>query len=144
FDGEKRPGAKSTHTRSLRPGAASSLIRTLGRDLRATTVGSGIGPDLLTLRMAGGARGLAPVPLPGTAPTAGGEFHPALKTFGSVLAAGQAGGGILPPCPPGPAATAGRSVAARSVPGRAQQQAAVLAHHHRIDQLQAQALGHGL
>src|SRR5690606_42014411 len=84
FDGEKRPGAKSTHTRSLRPGAASSLIRTLGRDLRATTVGSGIGPDLLTLRMAGGARGLAPVPLPGAAPTAGGEFHPALKTFGSV------------------------------------------------------------
>src|SRR5690606_40066736 len=84
FDGEERPGATGTHPRSLPPGAASSLIRTLGRDLRATTVGSGIGPDLLTLRMAGRARGLAPVPLPGTAPTAGGEFHPALKTFGSV------------------------------------------------------------
>jgi hypothetical protein len=43
----------------------------------ARTVGSGIGPDLLTFRpkpeaLAGS--GLA-------APTAGGEFHPALKTF---------------------------------------------------------------
>jgi len=49
------------------------------------TVGSGIGPDLLTLRREAealaGSQALAPLP------TAGGEFHPALKTHGSGLPA---------------------------------------------------------
>ncbi|KGR96569.1 hypothetical protein X946_4801 [Burkholderia sp. ABCPW 111] len=40
------------------------------------TVGSGIGPDLLTPRIA---RALAGSPAT-CRPTAGGEFHPALKT----------------------------------------------------------------
>jgi hypothetical protein len=44
------------------------------------TVGSGIGPDLLTLRVA--AQALAgSCPRSFGTPTAGGEFHPALKTL---------------------------------------------------------------
>ncbi len=43
--------------------------------IRTMTVGSGIAPDLLTLRKTKGARGLGP-----KAHTAGGEFHPALRT----------------------------------------------------------------
>jgi len=63
----------------------SSFIRTM-------TVGPGIGPGLLTFRpkheaSAESARGLARCPWE-TAPTAGGEFRPALKTLdcGGILA----------------------------------------------------------
>jgi len=50
-------------------------------DCRTATVGSGIGPDLLTLPAATGRRSRARTAWKRTVPTAGGEFHPALKTF---------------------------------------------------------------
>src|SRR5690606_40716418 len=75
------------------------------------TVGSGIRPDLLTLRgkpcRRSRARG-APWAHP---PTAGGESHPAPKTF-LVVAAGTGRGAILAHGSVGPEATCGRSVAA--------------------------------
>ena len=48
------------------------------------TVGSGIGPDLLTLALGGRGSAAARKALAGSrvaAPTAGGEFRPALKTL---------------------------------------------------------------
>src|SRR5207342_290699 len=55
--------------------------------IRTVTVGSGIGPDLLTLRCTGGARGLVRAIRGTVAPTAGGELHPALKTLRVVVPA---------------------------------------------------------
>jgi len=57
--------------------------RTPSSFIRTVTVGSGIGPDLLTLRRcaAGGARGLVGTAAGAGRPTAGGEFRPALKTL---------------------------------------------------------------
>src|SRR5690606_20892640 len=80
---EKRPKAGHARRRG-RVRGPSSFIRTV-------TVGSGLGPDLLTPREPGGARGLAGRVAP--RPTAGGELHPALKT--SCVPAGPARG-ILP------------------------------------------------
>src|SRR3546814_7859208 len=65
------------------------------------TVGSGIGPDLLTFR--GLRRTRKPRkrsrarawPRGGAAPTAGGEFRPALKTSCSGGSPEESGGGIL-------------------------------------------------
>jgi len=56
------------------------------------TVGSGIRPDLLTFRGCESARGL----VLWWAPTAGGDLHPALKTFPA-----RAGGRSLAPPRPG-------------------------------------------
>jgi hypothetical protein len=68
---EKRPKAHGGALRKERV-TPSSFIRTV-------TVGSGIGPDLLTSRWTGSARGLVSL----RKPTAGGEFRPALKTLWS-------------------------------------------------------------
>jgi len=60
----------------------SSFIRTVGRpgERVGLTVGSGIRPDLLTLRIA--AKALAGSFVGASRePTAGGEFRPALKTL---------------------------------------------------------------
>jgi hypothetical protein len=92
--GEKRPqGMRHAHgRRAMRK--PSSFIRTV-------TVGSGIGPDLLTLRCTGGARGLVRAALAAFAPTAGGELHPALKTLRVVVPANRPR--ILPPASRAPA-----------------------------------------
>src|SRR5690349_8943521 len=66
----------------------SSGLWATPNDWSGSTVGSGIGPDLLTPRMARALAGSCPASI--RTPTAGGEFHPALKTF-----AGNAGGRSL-------------------------------------------------
>jgi len=56
-------------------------------------VGSGVGPDLLTpwlARALAGSRGA----MEAVAPTAGGEFHPALKTFLVGFGAGEPAAGF--------------------------------------------------
>src|SRR5690349_22108820 len=68
----------------------SSGLWATPNDRVGSTVGSGIGPDLLTPRMARALAGSCPASI--RTPTAGGEFHPALKTF-----AGDAGVRSLTP-----------------------------------------------
>jgi len=98
LESEKRRKAyRRTHGGAAR--GPSSFIRTLGGTAFAAspTVGSGIGPDLLTLgrgtrtpargfrRMirppASALAGSCALPSGNRVPTAGGELHPALKTF---------------------------------------------------------------
>ena len=93
LESEKRRKAyRRTHGGAAR--GPSSFIRTLGGTAFAAspTVGSGIGPDLLTLgqcatrsvtcgALASALAGSCALPSGNRVPTAGGELHPALKTF---------------------------------------------------------------
>ena len=125
LESEKRRKAyRHTHGGAAR--GPSSFIRTLGGTAFAAspTVGSGIGPDLLTLGRwnphgadsrertrvpASALAGSCTLPSGNRAPTAGGELHPALKTF---VVAGEPAGALYQPARSGPVRQMDGSVAA--------------------------------
>ncbi len=125
LESEKRRKAyRHTHGGAAR--GPSSFIRTLGGTAFAAspTVGSGIGPDLLTLGRwnphgadsrertrvpASALAGSCALPSGNRAPTAGGELHPALKTF---VVAGEPAGALYQPARSGPVRQMDGSVAA--------------------------------
>ncbi len=131
LESEKRRKAyRHTHGGAAR--GPSSFIRTLGGTAFAAspTVGSGIGPDLLTLGRwnphgadsrertrvpASALAGSCALPSGNRAPTAGGELHPALKTF---VVAGEPAGALYQPARSGPVRQMDGSVAAAAHPRR--------------------------
>ena len=122
----KTPQGIQAHARHGAMRGPSSFIRTLGGTAFAAspTVGSGIGPDLLTLGRwnprgadsrertrvpASALAGSCALPSGNRVPTAGGELHPALKTF---VVAGEPAGALYQSVRGGPVRQMDGSVAA--------------------------------